>query len=145
MSPLLFALFINDLATDIKQAKVGIDTPYYQIRLLLYADDIVIVMPIHVKAQHALDIMSSWWGMKVNIKKSETVHVHKRRKPRCTIPLILDEKIMNYVADYKYLGCWVNEFGNNSKTVDALTATAGRSFGRIVNIFKEMGNMGNGT
>ena len=28
---------------------------------------------------------------------------------------------MEYVSDYKYLGCWVNEFCNNKKTVEALT------------------------
>ena len=52
---------------------------------------------------------------------------------------------MNYVSDYKYLECWVNELGNYSKTVAALTAAAGRSFGRIMNMFKHMGNMGYGT
>ena len=49
---------------------------------------------------------------------------------------------MMYVDDYKYLGCWVNEFLNNKKTVTSLTAAAGRSFGRIINIFKHMGDMG---
>ena len=49
---------------------------------------------------------------------------------------------MESVSDYKYLGCWVNEYGIDTKTVDALTATAGRSFGRIVGPFKKLGNMG---
>ena len=83
--------------------------------------------------------------MKVNIKKSETVHVRNKQRPRCKHELILDDKVMNFTSDYKYLGCWVNEFGNHSKTVDALTAAAGRSFGRIVNMFKGIGNMGYGT
>ena len=49
---------------------------------------------------------------------------------------------LEYVSDYKYLGCWINEFLSNEKTVEALTSAAGRSFGRIVNIFKSMGDMG---
>ncbi len=49
---------------------------------------------------------------------------------------------MDYVSDYKYLGCWVNEHGSTDKTVDALTAAASRSFGRIVGLFKQLGHMG---
>ena len=56
--------------------------------------------------------------------------------------LYLDMQEMFYVSDYKYLGCWINEFLNHSKNVDALTSAAGRSFGRIVNMFTYMGDMG---
>ena len=49
---------------------------------------------------------------------------------------------MEYVSDYKYLGCWVNEFGKAVKTVDVLTSAAGRLYGRIVGIMKQLGSMG---
>ena len=49
------------------------------------------------------------------------------------------------MSDYKYLGVWIHEFLNHDRTVKALTAAAGRSYGRIINIFKHMGDMGYGT
>ena len=49
---------------------------------------------------------------------------------------------MCYVENYKYLGCWVNEHGSHDKTVQALTAAAGRSYGRIVGLFKTLGDLG---
>ncbi len=49
---------------------------------------------------------------------------------------------MEYVENYKYLGCWINEFGNNAKTVQALTAAASRSIERIIGIFKKFGDLG---
>ena len=52
---------------------------------------------------------------------------------------------MDCVDNYKYLGCWVNEFGNDSKTVESLTSAAGRSFERMVGLFKQLGNMGYST
>ena len=52
---------------------------------------------------------------------------------------------MQYVENYKYLGCWLNEHCNDQKTVDALTAAAGRSYGRIVGLFKKLGDMGYNT
>ena len=80
--------------------------------------------------------------MQTNMEKSQVVHVRNHQRPRCDKDLILDLQEMAYVSEYKYLGCWIDEFLNNERTVTALTAAAGRSFGRIVNIFKHMGDMG---
>ena len=49
---------------------------------------------------------------------------------------------MEHVTDYKYLGCWVNKFSNDTKTVGALSAATGQSFGRIIDIFRKMGDLG---
>ena len=128
--------------------RLGTDTPYCHIPLLLHADDIVLISPSHTNAQQMLDIPTNWcrnWGMKVNIKKSQTVHVRNKQRPLSNKHPILDDRPMEYVFNYKYLGCWVNKFNDNTKTVEALTAIAGRSLGRIVNIFKHMGNIGYGT
>ena len=80
--------------------------------------------------------------MKVNIQKSQVIHIRNHQRPWYDLPLFLDGKEMQYVEDYKYQGCWVNEFLNNKKTVKSLTAVAGTSFGRIVNILKHMGDIG---
>ena len=70
------------------------------------------------------------------------MHHRNPQRPRCKIPLVLCGSKMKFVENYKYLGCWVNEFGKDDKTVQALTATVGRSFGRIVDIFRKIGDMG---
>ena len=80
--------------------------------------------------------------MKPNPTKSQVVHVRNHQRPRCDLDLYIDLREMAYVSEYKYLGCWISEFLNHSRTVDALTSAVGRSFGRIVNIFKRMGDMG---
>ncbi len=111
----------------------------------MYADDVVILTNNHAEAQKGLDIMTNWcqkWHMKVNIKKSQTIHHRNPQRRRCQQPLMLSGAEMEYVSDYKYLGCWVNEFSNNNKTVEALTAAAGRSYGRIIDLIKRMGDMG---
>ena len=49
---------------------------------------------------------------------------------------------MKYVLNYKYtLRCWVNEFGNNDKIVEALTADVNRSYGRTVRLSKVLGDL----
>ena len=138
LSPMLLAVFINDLAEEIRGAGVDLDFDNTNIALLMYADDIVLLNKSHNDAQKALDILSIWcakWGMKVNIAKSQTVHCRNPQRPKCSVPLVLSGEPMEYVDNYKYLGCWINEFVSNEKTVSALTAAASRSYGHIVNIF----------
>ena len=80
--------------------------------------------------------------MNINPGKSQILHVRNLQRKRCEKDLVACDNTLQYVSDYKYLGCWVNEFVNNKKIVEALTAAAGRSFGTIINIFKNMGDMG---
>ena len=146
LSPTLFSIFIDDLATQIKDAIVGIQVnPELSLSILLYADDIVVLSKSRDDYQKQLDIITSWcrrWGMAVNTEKSQVMHVRNHQRPRCDRDLYLDHRELQYVSSYKYLGCWIHEFLSNDRTVEALTAAAGRSFGRIVNIFKYMGDMG---
>ena len=128
LSPILFAIFIDDLAEELKCAQTGINIDDDHLALLMYADDVVLIADSHSKAQQGLDIMSHWctaWGMKVNIKKSQVVHHRNPQRKRHQTPLILCGAEMEYVTDYKYLGCWVNEFDNDAKTVDAYLQARG--------------------
>lgn len=43
MSPTLFAIYINDLAEEISRLNCGIDLDSFQISILLYADDVVLL------------------------------------------------------------------------------------------------------
>ena len=40
----------------------------------------------------------------MNLGKSPTVHIRTKQRPRCNTDLILDGRVMEYVANYKYLG-----------------------------------------
>ncbi len=46
---------------------------------------------------------------------------------------------------YKYLGYHINEHLSHSNTVQILTKSAKRAFGKVVNCFKKLGNMGRRT
>ena len=61
LSPTLFALFINDLAEEIKSSGVGLelDSDTF-INILLYADDIVLLAKNEEDLQFLLDIVETW-------------------------------------------------------------------------------------
>ncbi len=105
----------------------------------MYADDIVISGETLDHTQTLLDILSRWcfwWGMNANIKKSQVVHHRNHQRPLCSKKLVLMNQDMEYVSDYKYVGCWVNEYSN--KTFEALTSAASQFYGRIVGLFKQL-------
>ena len=113
--------------------------------MLLYANDIVSMSPNVSKAQQQLDVRVQWcekWLVKIIAKKSQVVHKRNYQKPRATPPLCCCGQKLEYTDRYKYLGYILNECLSKDKCVEALNSAASRSFGRIVNMFKVLKNMG---
>ena len=77
MSPVLFSMFLNDLATGIKELNCGIKVNNLDVSILLYADDIVLIAPNETSLQKMLDYLSNWcrkWRMAVNKDKTKIIH-----------------------------------------------------------------------
>ena len=148
LSPLLFACYINDLPPELNEMNAGVYMGGEQLSLLMYADDIVMLAPNEDCAQKQLNVMTEWcgrWGMHINPKKSQVVHVRNYQRERSKKALQCCGHKLEYVSTYKYLGFILHEHLSPQKTVESLTSAASRSFGRIVNIFKKLSNMGIGT
>ena len=81
LSPTLFSLSINDLATDIKELNSGIVTSDGNLSLLLYADDILLLASSEESLQVMLDEMANWTNkcvIGVNPVKSKIVNFRKK-------------------------------------------------------------------
>ncbi len=84
LSPILFAIIIDDLAQVIKDTGLGLEIGQDRLGLLMYAGDIVILGESLHQTQTLLDILSRWcfrWGMKANIRKSQVVHHRNHQRP----------------------------------------------------------------
>ena len=65
LSPILFSLFINELAVGVKNLNLGIDIG----GILLYADDIVLMSESEENLQKILDYCHKWcWMLKINVE-----------------------------------------------------------------------------
>ena len=77
LSPILFNLFIDDLACKLKAVGEGVDIGEEKLCLLLYADDIVLLSDSENGLQNMLNTLSDWCkenAMVVNVHKSNIVH-----------------------------------------------------------------------
>ena len=72
----------------------------------------------------------------------QIMHIRHHQRRRCTKLVTCCNQILSYTDNYKYLGYYLNEFLSHNKTIEMLNASAQRSFGRVVNIFKSLKNMG---
>ena len=145
LSHTLFAIYINDLAEKTNNLDAGIYVGGKQLSMLMYTDDIVMVAPSVHKTQEQLDVLSKWcntWMMRINAKKSEIMHVRNYQKPQCQTVLKCCGQNLCYATKYKYLGYIMDECMSEKHIVDALTNSATRAFGKVVNTFKALGNMG---
>ncbi len=81
ISPTLFAIFINDLASEMKQLDIRIDIENGTKCILLFADDIVILAEDEITLQIILDFTNEWckkWRMKINNYKTKVIHFRQK-------------------------------------------------------------------
>ena len=72
LSPILFAIFINDLGVKLNELNVGVKISEHRLNLLMYADDIVKVSPT---ATRCSDKVVSYLG---DVHKCEKVAGYPR-------------------------------------------------------------------
>ena len=76
MSPVLFALFIEDLELYIQSNNSGLSFHDISLILLLFADDMVIFGQTQVDLQDSLNMLSEYckrWGLEVNTAKTKLI------------------------------------------------------------------------
>lgn len=136
LSPTLFALFINDLATAIKALNKGVQIDEnLNLSILLYADDIAIISPNEKNMQDMLNVVDSWckkWRLRINPNKSKIVHFRKKRKKRSTHTFYLGGENLTYEPFYKYLGVIFDENCDFKRKAENLGKSGGRALGSMI-------------
>ena len=136
LSPTLFAIFINDLATEIKDSNIGVILEEgLLINILLYADDIVLLAETEEDMQSLLFMVECWckkWRLEVNLMKTNIMHFRSKRKNQSRFMFLFDKQTVHYCTSYRYLGANLNEFLDFSFTTKCQADSAGRALGSII-------------
>ena len=144
LSPALFSIFINDLATEIKNLQCGIPVGDDQISILMFADDIALISETEESMQLMLNKLHQWcnkWRLNLNMDKTKLVHYRIHGQDRSHNEFKFGEDTIQIVDKYKYLGLWIHEHLDYKVTVQPLASSAGRALGCLITKFRYMGNM----
>jgi hypothetical protein len=114
LSPVLYSLFINGFAKFLKEKSVGgVEVAEEWLRLLLFADDIVLFAESEEELQEMLNLLSEYcrrWRFEINVGKSKVMVCGPRGlTTQVTAKWWLAGKEMGRVRVYKYVGMWMNE------------------------------------
>ena len=144
-SPLLFSLFIDELARDIiKNGRHGIQLlpDMLELFILLFADDIVLLSDTIVGLQNQLDVLArncARLGLHVNLDKSNIVifrnggYIAKREK------WFYNGQNITIVNSYKYLGFFLTTRMTFS---NALNEMANKARKGVTDIFRTLWRLG---
>ena len=105
ISPIPFNLYSEYMITEALESEKGVRFSGNKIKKIRYADDAVLVAETRKALQRMMDKLNESckvYGMAINVKKTKVMVVSRTGKERCSI--VLDNKILEQIDRYKYLG-----------------------------------------
>lgn len=141
LSPLLFAIFIDDLVDALEKVGCrGLQLGYVIIRAILYADDVAILaeteedMDRYLKALY--DYASSN-GLKINVGKTKAMVFAK--SPVANAPSFqLNGENVEIVQTFKYLGLWLDSRLLYKTAVKEAKIRMQRTIGALPSLFSNL-------
>ena len=133
LSPLLFALYIEELTRRIKNTKGGIDINKDKLKILLFADDIILLAENKEELQNLLNEIhkySTETNMKFSPEKSKYMIINEKETDKTNEEITLGQIPMEKVKEYKYLGLLIGS-NNLDKEKNNLRAKAEANFQQI--------------
>ncbi len=135
LSSILFSLFINGLAKEIKCMNIGIRVDDFLVLILLYADDIVLLVENEADLQCMIDKLHEWcikWRMMVNESKTKIVHLRNNVTHCTNVCFKLSGNVLNKVEKYRYFGVILNEYLEYDTIATILSEASGRAVGAVL-------------
>ena len=127
LGPLMFLLFINDIANKVEHS-----------RICLFADDCLLFRKVNdenesKKLQHDLDAVGQWankWQMKFNVGKCYRLQISVK-KTSCPYQYSLNDEILDNVQHHPYLGVELDKDLKWGSHIEKIVSKANRSLGFI--------------
>ena len=113
LSPILFSLYIDEIATRLRQKGMGVTCGNRLIPALLYADNMVLLAEDEKGMEESLNVLQEWcveWSLRVNGSKCGVIHFRMKGEERSKASFSVGQEAIRMVQEYKYLGCVVDEY-----------------------------------
>ena len=128
LSPLLFNLYLNDLAFSFDNV---LSDPFVlpngtRPNSLLYADDLIILSRSKLGLQNCLNVLSSYcnsWMLRINPKKTK-IMIFQRCTRKCEHNFRIGNEVIDFVQNCTYLGTRITSSGNFTLSLEHLRQKA---------------------
>ena len=155
LSPLLFAIYLNDFEFFVSRYYKGLDhlanefnnvlsdddvEMFLRLYVLLYADDTIVMSESHLELQKALSAVYDYcdmWKLIVNTSKTKII-IFSRGKVRNTPTFMFGDEQIEIVDDYVYLGTTFNFNGKFNKAIDKQVTQAKRAMYSMLTKAKQL-------
>lgn len=144
-SPIIFSLFINDLAMDIiSNGKHGVQLfpDLLELFILLFADDIILLSDTVTGLQNQLNVLAqkaTALDLHVNMEKSNIVIFRNGGYVARCEKWFYDGHVISIVNCYKYLGLFLS---TRLSFTNALNETTGKARRGVIDIFRTLWRLG---
>ena len=111
LSPFLFAIYIEDILTELKAQGKGCKVGDTYLGCILYADDILLLSQSVSCMQNMLcicDVVAKRLDLKFNANKSSVMRIGKRCMIKCS-DLLVNGVVVPFVEEIKYLGVYIRK------------------------------------
>lgn len=143
-SPLLFNIFINDLAITMTALDKGISVDNEKVCILMYADDIVLLAENENDLQCMLNALYNWCkinDMFLNLGKSNIVHFRMPSHQLTVHDFKYGDYKVTVASSYTYLGVLLTEHLDYKQTAKVVAQSASRALGLLIAKLKIIGGM----
>ena len=113
LSPTLFNLYTEELATRLRRMNAGVSVGNDKVCALLYADDVVVMSESAEELQSLFDIVGGYgrdFGVEFSSEKSKVMIVNGPEDERDSV-WRLGENEVQQTDECKYLGMWMSPNG----------------------------------
>ncbi len=130
LSPLLFCLFLSDLEEFREDGEMkGIALVYSKLRLLLFADDLVLLSESTHDLQLTVDLLNEYcakWDLKITLITTKIILFDSHRRSMNSVHILLNGMEIELVKEYKYLGLLLSANGSLKPGINTLAAQANK-------------------
>ena len=144
LSPVLFNLYINDLALKLNALGKGVKLDDEIVSILLYADDVVLLAENEADLQAMLNALGDWCytnKLSINTTKSNIVHFRNPSVNKSNFVFKVNDVTVEYASNYKYLGLVLSEHLDNALTAKIVAQSANRALGLLIAKAKAFGGI----
>ncbi|MCG8046840.1 MAG: reverse transcriptase family protein, partial [Candidatus Thiodiazotropha endolucinida] len=141
LSPLLFIIFINDMATYLHDDNIDlISLDEFQIYLLLFADDTVLFSRTPEGLQILLNKLNEYcrnWGISVNVDKTVSMTFKTGNRAE-TYNFYYNNEILTKVNKFTYLGVTLSSNGKFYQAQKSLSEQATKALFSLNSLFQKV-------